>query len=155
MSIQLNVANRTRWKSLYRHDQLVRIAERVCAGEGLSGPVEISVLFCDDAFIRELNRRYRRTDRPTDVLAFPQNGGTPANGRPSILGDIVISLETVRARHGTGSKGARDEVRLLFCHGMLHLLGYNHAGALERERMASKQAEYLKIPAANAWIEKR
>jgi probable rRNA maturation factor len=147
--------NRSRWKGWHRHDQLVRIAYRVCHGEGLSGLLEISVLFCDDAFIQDLNRRYRGQDRATDVLAFPQRRAATADDMPRVLGDIVISLETVWDRRGGDSKGVRDEVRLLFCHGMLHLLGYEHASVTQCERMAAKQAEYLEISASSAWIGSR
>jgi probable rRNA maturation factor len=82
---------------------------------------EVSVLFCGDARMRELNRRYRGRDRSTDVLAFP--AGPEA---PDLLGDIAISVpyaarEALRRREPR----AREIDRLLL-HGFLHLLGYDH-----------------------------
>lgn len=147
--VDLAVCNESTRKRLYRTDTLRRLAERVCAAEGVTGTIEISVLFCDDARIRELNREYRKLDRPTDVLSFCQTG--MEHSEPRILGDIVISLETVE-RHCRGERAAmRDEVRLLFCHGLLHLLGYTHGTEATRRVMAGKQAEHLDIPLGNAW----
>lgn len=149
LAVELAVSNQSARKRLYRADALRRLAERVCAGEGISGAVEVSVLFCDDPCITHLNREYRKRDRPTDVLSFGQ-AGQPGSGL-RILGDIVISLEIVE-RHCRGERGAmRDEVRLLFCHGLLHLLNYTHGDAPARRVMAEKQAEYLDIPLGHAW----
>ncbi|MBI4560034.1 MAG: rRNA maturation RNase YbeY [Candidatus Hydrogenedentes bacterium] len=120
------------------------LARHVCGGEGLETDVEISLVLCDDAFIRSLNRRYRRRDRATDVLSFGQSA--PDACGPAVLGDIVISLETVAQRCGGDSGKAREEVRTLFCHGLLHLLGYDHVRTRERGEMTAKQAEYLARP---------
>lgn len=151
MTVTLGVRNASRVKSCYRSDVLRRLAERVCAGEGLAGDVEISVLFCDDRQMRDLNRQYRNIDRPTDVLSFVQNERRTNRG-PVILGDVVISLETVAGRCRDNMAATRQEVRLLFCHGLLHLLGYDHDTAAERKRMAAKQAEYLDVQTEQAWI---
>lgn len=148
-TVQLDVSNQSDRKYLYRTDALRRLAERVCAGEGLTENVEISVLFCDDPRITQLNRDYRNQDRPTDVLSFGQTGESGPNLR--ILGDIVISLESVE-RHCRGERDVmRQEIRLLFCHGLLHLLNYTHSDAFTRRVMAKKQARYLDIPLRNAW----
>lgn len=147
--VELAICNESTRKRLYRTGDLLALAEKVCAGEGIGGTIEVSVLFCDDARIRHLNRQYRKLDRPTDVLSFCQNQAGQAGFR--ILGDIVISLETVE-RHCRGERGAmREEVRLLFCHGLLHLLNYTHGTEAARRAMAGKQAEYLEIPLDSAW----
>jgi probable rRNA maturation factor len=86
--------------------------------EGLRSKVEVSILFCGDRRMRTLNRRYRRKDRPTDVLSFPSNDG--------LLGDIVISVPyAARQAKRRGESTAREIDRLLL-HGFLHLLGYDH-----------------------------
>lgn len=149
MPIALEVRNESRVKHCYRSDTLRRLAERVCEGEKRKGAIEISVLFCDDRCIRELNRQYRKIDRPTDVLSFAQDE-TP-DAKQVVLGDIVISLETVATRCGGDLEVMRREVRLLFCHGLLHLLGYDHHTERERNAMAAKQAAYLDLPLAKAW----
>ena len=147
--VQLTIRNISVRKRLYRRDVLQRIAERVCVGEKLDEDTELSVLFCDDAFIAELNRKYRGRPGPTDVLSFGQDA--PGHRGPRVLGDIVISLESVERACNGERAGMRTEVRLLFCHGLLHLLGYTHASRAEREEMQRKQAEYLGVDTEAAW----
>ena len=146
--MHLEIRNESARKRFYRRDVLARIAERIWAGERLRGQAEVSLLLCDNARIRELNRTYREKDTPTDVLSFAQESDEALPIR--LLGDIVISLETVE-RNCAEPDAVRREVRLLFCHGMLHLLGYTHDTAPERKRMAAKQAEYLCWPLEAAW----
>lgn len=149
MSATLSLRNTSSTKRLLRRDSLERLANRICAGERVKGPVEISVLLCDDPYIRQLNRRYRQKDAATDVLSFEQEG--PPTTPSSLLGDIVISLETAH-RNCRGDRGSmRREVDLLFCHGLLHLLGYDHATARDREVMTLKQADYLGVSERAAW----
>lgn len=138
-------------KRLIRRDTLERLAGRICAGEEVVGEVEISVLFCDDAAITELNRRYRRKNEATDVLSFEQEGPAQSGG-PRPLGDIVISLETAERNCGGDRVLMRREIELLFCHGLLHLLGYDHGTLAERKAMQRKQAEYLYTSDAEAWL---
>lgn len=147
----VEVRNISRRKGLYRTKVLAGLAERVCAAEKARGTAELSVLLCDDAMIHDLNRRYRKVDRSTDVLSFSQTG-TGAPGRAYLLGDIVISLETVERRCGGDRPAMRGEVVFLFCHGLLHLLGYDHATAPGRAQMAAKQADYLGLSLDTAWL---
>lgn len=149
MAVRLLIRNESERKRLYRRDVLRRLAERICEGEGVTQPVEISVLFCDDDRMAELNAAYRDTPEPTDVLSFeqPQVPG----GSLAALGDIVVSLEMAE-RYSAGDRAkTREEVRLLFCHGLLHLLGYDHQTRRERERMTMKQAQYLGVDQDAAW----
>jgi len=88
--------------------------------ERLHRPVgrELSVLFCGDARMRALNRRYRGRDRSTDVLAFPGQGAS--------LGDIVISLPYASREARRRGESRRRELDRLLLHGYLHLNGYDH-----------------------------
>lgn len=79
----------------------------------------VSVVFADDEMLRELNRRYRGTNRPTDVLSFPDQ-------EHEHLGDIVVSSETTRRQGRRRGHGAAREAKILLIHGFLHLLGYDH-----------------------------
>ena len=88
MSVTLYLQSESSRKRLYRRDDLTRLAERVCAGESISGEVEVSVLFCDDDAMRALNKQYRGEDKATDVLSFEQDGFAAPGAR--VLGDIVI-----------------------------------------------------------------
>jgi probable rRNA maturation factor len=95
-----------------------------------------TLVFTDDDEIRDLNRRYRRHDRATDVLSFhlqPLRGeGDPA-GDGVVLGDIVISVETARRR----AQGRRlgSELERLAVHGLCHLFGHDHHKRAEAKVM--------------------
>lgn len=158
MKVRLAITNHARERQLYRRDRLTHIAETACRRAGIAGEVEISLLFCDDREIEDLNARYRNQQAPTDVLSFGQEDMPRPDGM-TVLGDVVISLETVvrRCKAAAGEteavhSAAQREVRLLFCHGVLHLLGYDHGSAQERERMAAVQSAILGIPLGEAWI---
>ncbi|MBI2360872.1 MAG: rRNA maturation RNase YbeY [Deltaproteobacteria bacterium] len=92
--------------------------------------VELSLVLVGNREIRRLNARYRKKNRPTDVLAFQTNGLPSVGDR--ILGDVVISVE--QAKKQAKEKGTALEVELetLLIHGILHLLGYDHERS-ERE----------------------
>ncbi len=147
--IHLDVQNQSAIKRLYRKQNLGRLAERICEGENMREEAELSLLFCDDPFIKALNKQYRGIARATDVLSFQQEGPSMAQRR--VLGDIVISLETVH-RYCKGDRGRmRDEVNLLFCHGLLHLLGRTHKKDADEKDMRRRQALYLDITVDHAW----
>ncbi len=90
----------------------------------------LSVLLCGDARIRTVNRTWRGQDRPTDVLSFSPEPDPPRPPRrvaaEDVLGDLVVSVPTaVRQARQRGHPAAR-ELQILFAHGLLHLLGYDH-----------------------------
>ena len=93
------------------------------------------MLLTDDRRIHELNHRYRGKDKPTDVLAFELDGSeAPGDGAPN-LGDVVISLDTAARQAKAKRRTLLHEVRLLLAHGLLHLLGYDHARPAQKRRM--------------------
>ena len=147
MKVNLAVQQHSTRKRLYRRDALERLAEKICAGEGVDGPeVEVSVLFCDDAEIKALNKAYRGKNKATDVLSFEQEAGLVPGVR--VLGDIVISLETVEGRGEGSPEATNNGGPTTFA---LHLLGYDHATAAERRCMTEKQAQYLGVKNDAAW----
>lgn len=96
---------------------------------------ELSVAIVDDAGIRRLNRTFRGKDRATDVLAFSQleeRGAPPPdpaaikNDDATILGDVVISIDTAAAQARELRVALRARIRALLIHGVLHLVGYDH-----------------------------
>jgi rRNA maturation RNase YbeY len=100
---------------------------------------ELSVLLTDDETIRRLNREHRNKDRPTDVLSFHFDSRfSPSHSdSPRVLGDIVISLDTA-ARQALGRRRPLIvELRWLLAHGILHLLGFDHARASQKKKMDS------------------
>ena len=100
--------------------------------EGMENDVEVSVTFVDDEGIRELNKKFRGMDKPTDVLSFPLLDYEGESEEPFFdelchnLGDIVISLERAMAQANEFGHSFEREVAFLTAHSMLHLLGYDH-----------------------------
>lgn len=121
---------------------------RTCLVRLQAEKAEISVLFTDDRTIRRLNREYRRVDRPTDILSFGmrehRRRGDPLPPHPEVLGDLVISLDTVRRQARVRGVELQTELRVMLAHGLLHLLGYDHAGPVEEKRMFALQEMLLK-----------
>jgi probable rRNA maturation factor len=108
---------------------------------------ELSVLLTGDDQIQELNRLYRKKDRPTDVLAFAMNEGESIPGSsssemPRLLGDVIVSVPTARAQAKRAGKDALDEVTMLLAHGLLHLLGWDHDTA-RKDRAMRAETERL------------
>lgn len=99
---------------------------------------ELSVVLCDDATIHALNRDYRGKDKPTDVLAFAMREGEGARFAGGMLGDVVISLPTAAKQAKTHRRSVNDEVTMLLAHGLLHLLGFDHATRAEERRMKAR-----------------
>ncbi|MFQ5989410.1 MAG: rRNA maturation RNase YbeY [Candidatus Methylomirabilales bacterium] len=105
---------------------------------------EVSVVLVDDRAIRRLNRLYLNHDRPTDVLAFPQQQGLPSP-QPHLLGDVVISVETAARQAKAHGHSLAQELAMLLIHGILHLLGYDDSTPATRRRMWAEQARLLAL----------
>jgi probable rRNA maturation factor len=106
---------------------------------------EVSLVFCGDDFIKELNREYRDLDEPTDVLSFPM-GETVVEGGDNIYlaGDIVVSLPALARNCDDFSVDKNEELKRLILHGILHLSGLDHSDNSPMQPMLSKQEEILK-----------
>ena len=118
--------------------------------EGMENDAEVSVTFVDDEGIRELNKKFRGMDKPTDVLSFPLLDYEGESEEPFFdelchnLGDIVISLERAMAQANEFGHSFEREVAFLTAHSMLHLLGYDHVnGGIESVRMREKEEAVL------------
>ncbi len=104
----------------------------VLQGEGISEPVELSVLVTSDVAIHDLNHTYRGMDKSTDVLSFASEEDAPGTSfvrppdTPRYLGDIAISYEHVLAQAEDYGHSTARELAYLTAHGVLHLLGYDH-----------------------------
>ena len=109
---------------------LTRFAGRAQRAAGLRG--QLSILVTGNAELRRLNRRYRRKDKPTDVLSFPAGG----NG---VAGDIAISAEVAAENARRFGHSAAAEVKILILHGVLHLAGFDHDHARDRGRMSRRE----------------
>jgi probable rRNA maturation factor len=88
---------------------------------------EVSIAIVDDEAMRNLNRKFRKKNKTTDVLTFPADDSDAdpnASGRP--LGDIVISIDQARRQATDQKHSLATEIRYLILHGILHALGYDH-----------------------------
>ena len=118
------------------------LAQALLAAGG-EADAELSLELVGDDRMRRLNRRYRRRDVPTDVLAFSmREAGAPVR---SLLGDVVISVPTAARQAGAHGHSLEREVATLLAHGILHLCGYDHErGEKDARRMFRKQAAILR-----------
>ncbi|MBI2855292.1 MAG: rRNA maturation RNase YbeY [Chloroflexi bacterium] len=130
------------------------VAQKALQFDNSPTPLSISLVIADDDTVRDLNRRYRGYDETTDVLAFPlqeigEDGHHGADDFPVIpsetseLGEIVVSYPQAARQAREGKKPIRSELALLVVHGILHLLGYDHAETEEERVMWAKQDEIL------------
>ncbi|MCQ2610701.1 MAG: rRNA maturation RNase YbeY [Treponema sp.] len=111
---------------------------------------EISVMFCDNECIQQLNQDYRNIDAPTDVLSFESDGEyTDETGTWKLAGDIAISIPMIKENADYFGTTQNDELKRLLVHGVLHLNGYDHGeehieqGKAPECEMLVKQEELL------------
>lgn len=128
-------------------DRLLKILDAL----EVKKPVEFSVTFVDDDAIRKLNKQYRDKDEATDILSFVQADNKDDVAWPqeeeeaNVLGDMVISLSSMRRNSERFGVSEDEELHRLLVHGVLHLLGWNHAtNDVEQEPMLQKQEALLK-----------
>ena len=141
-------------------ERWVALANGALVDEGVRGLGEVSLIFTDEITIASLNQQFMGHDGPTDVLSFPIEGEPDPTGRvpdaggsgpgeppapeiPTLLGDIVI-CPSVAARNALEHECTfDDEIALLVVHGVLHLLGWDHAVDEEAERMEARERDLL------------
>ncbi len=148
--MNIDVSNRQR---KYRIDQrnIRKDANTILSLCGVDD-IELSILIVNNRVMRDLNKKYRGMDKPTDVLAFPPSpvpsphrGEGRGEGEPSrLLGDIVISMEKTYAQAAERGHSPEQEFKILLTHGILHLLGYDHEiSRSEARRMKRKEDTIL------------
>ena len=127
-------------------NDLVRVIEAALLAEGRAEG-EVTLLITDDEAVAAYNQEYRGVEGPTDVLSFAAQEPTPgfvtAPEMAAYLGDIVIALPFTRRQAAALNRPLIDELRLLAVHGVLHLLGYDHAEPEEEAVMWAKQDAIL------------
>ena len=122
-------------------DLLERAARAVLDLSG-APDADLTIVIMDDASIQSLNRDFLGHDAPTDVLSFPADEPDPETGR-RYLGDVAISYARAEAQAHERGHALESEMQLLVVHGVLHLLGHDHAEAAEKARMWAAQAGAL------------
>ena len=101
-------------------------------------------MLADDESVTMLNGEYRGLEEPTDVLSFSQHEGEDEfSAEENLLGDVVISVETAKRQADERGVDLDAEIDMLLVHGLLHLLGYDHAEPDEADKMFARQGELL------------
>jgi probable rRNA maturation factor len=103
---------------------------------------DLSIVLTDDAQLQQLNHDYLGVDAPTDVLSFPASETDPESNI-TYLGDILISVQRAHQQAVAAGHPLESEVQLLVVHGVLHLLGHDHARQAEKSRMWAAQTAIL------------
>lgn len=135
-------------EALLDEDELALIGDLVLREEGIGRPCSVSVSYVSDERMRELNAEWRAQDRPTDVLSLEcERPDDPdlAPGEPCELGDIVLASDYITAQAAGFGTTPADECRILFVHGLLHLLGYDHLAEDEAQEMEAREDELLEL----------
>lgn len=138
----------------------VALAQSALGAEGVEAPAEVSLIFCNEDTIAELNEQFMGKTGPTDVLSFPIEAEPEISGRvpdagttgpdshssvviPRLVGDILICPKVAAANAKDHEVSFDDEVALLVVHGVLHLLGWDHMIDAEAELMEARERELL------------
>lgn len=141
MSVDIEIET-AGWRAVPGLEQLARRAALACrsAGDGRA----ITIVFTDDAAMRELNRTWRGKDSPTNVLSFPASTSMPLPADAiAPLGDIILGYETSRREAEAQGKTLTNHAAHLITHGILHLLGYDHETEDDAVNMENKERAIL------------
>jgi probable rRNA maturation factor len=139
----------------------VALAHAVLVDSGVRGDAELSLVFVEESVMADLNKRFMDKEGPTDVLAFPiddalDGGRWPDSGStgpdreppeltelPMLLGDVVVCPAIAARQAPTHAGSYEDELALLVVHGVLHVLGMDHAEAADEAAMQARERELL------------
>jgi probable rRNA maturation factor len=128
---------------------IVALARFVLDEMGIHPLAELSILLVDVAAMEQLHIQWMEEPGPTDVLSFPMDELRPSRAeddnepQPGLLGDIVLCPEVAEKQGAAAGHSTTDELHLLTTHGILHLLGYDHADPEEKAEMFALQSELL------------
>jgi len=123
-------------------DLIERAARFALERASAPAEAELTIVLTDDDQLRKLNRDYLGVDAPTDVLSFPASESDPETGA-RYLGDVLISVPRAAQQAQAAGHSLESEVQLLVVHGVLHLMGHDHAEAGAKARMWVAQTEVL------------
>jgi len=128
---------------------LRRLAVRVLRKEAVAPPAEVGLVVASEETVRDLNRRYRGLDEPTDVLSFGHEPAgdtgpfvTPPDGVRR-LGEVILSYRAAERQAREVGRSVQEEASHLVVHGLLHLVGYDHENDEDERRMRTREDELL------------
>ena len=145
----------------FDYNQLVcPLLEEILKQQGLVDCVELNVKLTDDATIQQLNKQFRYSDNPTNVLSFPchdqEDSPFSLAEEPLQLGDIVLAYETIEQETREQNKTFKDHLIHLLIHATLHILGFDHVTEGQAEEMEELEIKILKkLNIANPYEENR
>ena len=128
--------------SLVAEGSLKQAGQAVLAHQGADPNTDLSIVIDSDEKLHNLNRDFLGIDAPTDVLSFPSDEFDP-DEQAVYIGDVIISFQRAEAQAKNAGHPVINEIQLLVVHGVLHLLGHDHADPVEKTRMWTAQAEIL------------
>lgn len=128
------------WHRILGAELIAHRAAKAAFEAAEAGGGEVSIMLCDDARIRELNREFRKKDQPTNVLSFPSNA---THNGVRFYGDVAIAFETVVREAREEGKRVDAHLTHLTAHGVLHLLGFDHENEDDAEKMESLETKIL------------
>lgn len=144
-STQLNAALKTFYERIHSEKEWME----TCAVLG-GNPKNVVVMFCTDAQMRDYQREFRKIDRATDILSFPEREAvsernfTPQGAWGDLhLGDLIVSLETVSRAAKRVKRPVNEELLEVIIHGCLHLIGMDHIGDSARDRARARRMKSL------------
>lgn len=123
-------------------NMIKRFVKEILKNLACKDDIEISILLTNDDFIKELNKKYLKKDKPTDVLSFPMSPLIGTEDK-TILGDVVISIERAEKQAVLQKTSFDKEVARLLIHGVLHLFGYEHEKGGKMAMEMKKEEERL------------
>ena len=123
-------------------DRIESAASQAMRLAGAPSDSELTIVLTDDNELQRLNWEFLNVDAPTDVLSFPADFIDPDSQHP-YLGDILVSVQRARQQADLQNHSAKQELLLLIVHGVLHLLGHDHAEETEKAQMWSLQDQIL------------
>lgn len=127
---------------ILQRSRLEATAQKTLQYTSSAQDTSLTILISDDEQLRLLNRQFLGIDEPTDVLSFPA-GHIDPDTHTTYLGDVIISYPRAIEQAEVAGHPIEEELRLLVVHGMLHLLGFDHAEPQDKERMWQAQEEIL------------
>jgi len=128
--------------SFVAEESLKQAGQAVLTHQGADPNTDLSIVIDSDEKLHNLNRDFLGIDAPTDVLSFPSDEFDP-DEQAVYIGDVIISFQRAEAQAKNAGHPVINEIQLLVVHGVLHLLGHDHADPVEKTRMWTAQAEIL------------
>jgi probable rRNA maturation factor len=128
-------------KKMPEHNDLLKLLKLAAEDTKIEGKFEVSFNLVDSEEIKKINKEYRNVNKPTDVLSFPQ---METFNKVTDMGDIFINKDIIESQAKEIGSDPSTEIKFLFMHGLLHLIGYDHVKEKDYSIMRKKEKEFFK-----------